>query len=58
MPTKKTTNKYRLKIQPISSDEYSDNWFVDRYDSNTAAVLMRPNTESMAQKDPNTTSHA
>jgi hypothetical protein len=58
MPTKKTMNRYRLKIQPIWSDEYSDSWFVERYDSKTAAVLMRPKTESMAQKEPKTTSQA
>jgi hypothetical protein len=58
MPTKKTMNRFRLKIQPISDDERSDSWFWEKYDSKTAAEFIKPNSESMAQKEPNTTSQA
>lgn len=56
MPTKKTMNKYRLKIQPISDAVLSTSWCVEKYDSNTAAELISPNSETIALKEPSTTS--
>jgi len=34
----------------------STSWCVEKYDSNTAAELIRPNSETMALKEPSTTS--
>lgn len=58
MPTKKTMKRYRLKTQPICDASYAASWCVANQDSKTAAMLMMPKTENIAQKEPSTTSHA
>lgn len=45
-----------LKIQPIWEALWVASWCSEKYDSKTADELMRPKTDSMAQKEPATAS--